>query len=151
MSEFKDAEALFRHNVADWGDPASYMLDAGDPLPDAELSWWHLHPFEVAVFGIDPALYPRLLEAHCWYSGAIAEVAHDAYHDFAAAEQARWPQFVTLVDGKPAFDRDKCLGFMHEAAGLPLRQCAAMLAKTETMGLRGPTVWFRDEVAGDCV
>lgn len=146
MNEVKDADALFRHSLAQWRDPATYMLGKDDPLPDAQTSWWHLHPFEVAVFGIDPDLYPRLLEAHCWYSGAIAETAHNDYHDFARAEQKRWKRFVTLVNRRPVFDRDKCLGFMSEAAGLPLRQCAAMVAKMEAMALRGPTVWFRDEV-----
>lgn len=146
MEVFKDAASLFRHNVEGWSDPAEYMLAEDEPLPDAEETWWYLHPFEIEVFDINPNLYPRLLEAHRWYSGAIAEVAHDEYHDFAEAEQRRWPQFVTLVNGEPDFDRDKCLGFMHEVTGLPLRQCAAVLAKTEAMGLRGPTVWFRDEV-----
>lgn len=149
MSEFKNAEAVFRHNLAQWRDPSSYMLAADHPLPDAELSWWHLHPHEVAVFGIDPDLYPRLLEAHRWYSGAIAETAHDEYFGFAEEEQRRWARWVTRVNGEPVFDRNNCLGFMHEAAGLPLRQCAAMLAKTEAIGLRGPTVWFRDEAVYD--
>jgi hypothetical protein len=146
MDDFKDAESLFRHNVEAWSDPAEYMLAEDEPLPDAELTWWHLHPFEVAVFGIDPDLYPRLLEAHRWYSGAIAETAHDEYFCFAEAEQQRWARFVATANGERVFDRDKCLAFMHEAAGLPLRQCAAMLAKADAMGLRGATVWFRDEV-----
>lgn len=146
MDEFKDAKALFHHSLGQWCDPRTYMLSAEQPLPDAEVSWWQIHPFEVAVFGIDLDLYPRLLEAHCWYSGAIAAMDHNDYFTFAEVEQQRWARFVHLVNGQPAFDRDKCLGFMQEAAGLPLRQCAALIAKMEATGLRGPTVWFRDEI-----
>lgn len=147
MDTPKDAEALFRDSLNQWDDPGTYMLAEHDPLPDAELSWWRLHPSEVALFGIEPALYPRLVEAFCWYSGAIAAAAHNDYFDFATAEQQRWSRFVREVDGESVFDREKCLGFMHEAAALPLRQCAAMLAKMQACELRGPTVQFRDEMA----
>lgn len=146
MDTPKDAEALFRDSLKQWGDPGTYMLAEHDPLPDAELSWWRLHPSEVEVFGIDSALYPRLVEAFSWYSGAIAATAHNDYFEFTAAEQRRWSRFVREIDGEPLFDREKCLGFMHEAAALPLRQCAAMLAKMQACELRGPIVQFRDEV-----
>lgn len=147
MGTFNDAEALFHDSLKHWGLPETYMLTEHDPLPDAELSWWCLHPCEVEVFGIEPALYPRLVEAFSWYSGAIAATAHNDYFDFATAEQRRWSRFVREVDGESVFDREKCVGFMHEAAALPLRQCAAMLAKMQACDLRGPVVQFRDEMA----
>lgn len=139
------AASHFTQALTQWGDPQTYMLGAHDPLPDTELSWWQLHPGEVEMFGIDVGLYPRLLEAFSWYSGAVLGDAHNDYHDYCAEEQQRWSRFVVIRGGESVFDRTSCQNFMHEAAGLPLRQCEAMIQKMAACELRGRTLVFRDE------
>ena len=147
INEHKNARALFEASLRSWGGPETFVLDEADPLPDAEMTWWKLHPYEVEMFGIDPDLHPRLVEAYSWYSGAIAQVAHNDYYEFATCERGVWHRFVHVHEGEPTFDRTSCIRFMHEAADLPLRQCAAMMTKMDACELRGATVWFRDEIA----
>ena len=143
------AAAHFELTLSTWGGPETYTLREGDPLPDTELSWWWLHPHEVRIFGIDPDLHPRLLEAFSWYAGAITGSAHNDYYDFREEEQRRWAQFVVTRCGESVFDRASCQSFMHEAAALPLRQCEAMIQKMAACELRGRTLVLRDEMCGD--
>lgn len=142
---FESADELFMHSLGTWGTPESYLLRENDPLPDSENRWWMLHLWEIDVFAIDITMFPRLIEAYSWYSGAIAESAHNDYHDFREAEQERWQQHVVTKDGEIVFDHVSCMRFMHEAAGLPLRQCEALLQKMAATELRGPLLRFRDE------
>lgn len=142
---FESASALFQHALGEWGSADSFMLRDDDPLPDGEVTWWQLHPREVEMFLIDPELLPRLVEAYSWYVGAIVGSAHNDYFDFLDAERARWQQHVVARDGETVFDRGACMRFMREAAGLPLRQCAALLQKFAAAELRGPLVQFLDE------
>jgi hypothetical protein len=139
------AAAHFEQALKQWGDPQTFMLAARDPLPDSELSWWRLHPGEVEMFGIDVSLYPRLLEAFSWYSGAVLGNAHNDYHEYWAEEQQRWSRFVVMRGDEAVFDRASCQSFMHKAAGLPLRQCEAMIQKMAACELRSCTLVFRDE------
>jgi len=143
------AAAHFEHALSTWGGRKAYMLREGDPLPDTELSWWWLHPYEVRIFGIDPDLYLRLLEAFSWYVGAITGSAHNDYFEFLEEEQRHWARFVVIRCGESVFDRASCQSFMHEAAALPLRQCEAMIQKMAACELRGRTLVFRDETCGD--
>lgn len=121
------------------------MLRDEDPLPDEALTWWQLHPREVEMFGIDPALYPRLVEAYSWYVGAVLGSAHNDYHGFLDVECVRWERYLVTKDGEAVFDRDACQRFMHEAAALPQRQCEALLQKFAAAELRGSLVQFADE------
>ncbi len=143
--KFESAEALFEHALGEWDAEESFMLRDEDPLPDETLTWWQLHPREVELFGIDPALFPRLVEAYSWYVGAIIGSDHNDYHAFLDVERVRWERYLVSRDGEAAFDRAACTRFMQEAAGLPLRHCEALLQKLAAAELRGSLVQFEDE------
>lgn len=147
--KFESAAALFEHALGTWGSEESFLLHDQAPLPDEAYTWWQLHPHEVEMFGIDPALYPRLVEAYSWYVGAIVGSDHNDYHDFLDTERVRWRQYVATRDGEIVFDRAACIRFMHEAGALPLRQCEALLQKFAAAELRGSLVQFSDEVLID--
>lgn len=143
--KFESAAALFAHALTEWGSEETFILRGEDALPDEAYTWWQLHPREVEIFGIEPALYPRLVEAYSWYVGAIAGSDHNEYHEFRDAERARWSQYVVTKDGETVFDRAACVRFMHQAGTLPLRQCEALLQKFAAAELRGSLVQFSDE------
>lgn len=143
--KFESAEALFEHALGEWDAEESFMLRDEDLLPDEALTWWQLHPREVEMFGIAPALFPRLVEAYSWYVGAIVGSDHNDYHEFLNVERVRWERYLVSRDGEAVVDRAACARFMHEAAALPLRQCEALLQKLSATELRGSLVQFEDE------
>jgi hypothetical protein len=143
--QYGSADALFEAALKEWGGVESFMLPDGAPLPDAEVIWWKLHPREVEMFGIKPSLHPRLVEAYSWYVGAVLGRDHNDYHAFHESERTRWARHVVIRDGEPVFDHGACERFMHEAAALPLRQCAALLQKFAAAELRGALAVYGDE------
>lgn len=144
-NRYGSAEALFEAALMGWGVGEPFMLPDEAPLPDAEVTWWKLHPREVEMFGITPSLYPCLLEAYSWYVGAVLGCDHNDYRAFHETERARWERHLVIRNGEAVFDHGSCERFMHEAARLPLRQCAALLQKFAAAELRGSLAVFADE------
>ena len=137
----RSARELFDHEVATRTYDMS--LKASDPLPDPEDTWEMLHPWEIAVFSIDPKLHMALVCAYEWYEGAICGMVDNEYALFREEERARWPQFVHAGD-HPTYDPHACAHFMNQAAGLPLRQCMAYVMKRDACTLRNGIDQFWD-------
>jgi hypothetical protein len=137
----KSAIELWRKNVAESKEKNSGVLKAEDDLPSYPDGDQFLHPYEIAIFEIDPELRWELYEAWHWYSGAIALMDENGYEEFADEERMRFPHLVKTGESEQAqqiaiFDHEDCATFMHEAAGLPMRQCEAWCVKTRAMELR---------------
>lgn len=125
------ARELYARNVAQRKARPSALLSSSDPVPDSIEHMQLLHPSEIAVFGITPELHPALAEAWLWYAGAIAGTLQAVgYDDFIEEERRQHPSFAHT------FDQEQCALFMHQAAGLPLRQCIAWTLKIAAAELR---------------
>lgn len=138
------AEALYRENVAATRESADWFLNEAAPLPDPQLSDGLLHPYEAAVFGIDPEHWPELWNALEWYYGAIVEIAENGYEPFRDEEQARWGMGPG-PGSVPVFDDHNAAKFLHLVTGYPMRECQGVIARDTALYNRSTLVTFPDE------
>lgn len=114
--------------------PAPVLEECGD--------WHELSAAEAEVFGIDPTVFPLMVETyHCFEAitgnaeGTDYDVQHEAMLDDVRAARPK------LVE---AFGLDEFLGFAHALGLLTMRQAAGMFWRMQARELRAGMLNFAD-------
>lgn len=109
--------------------------------------WWQTTRSEAEVFGINPDLAERLMDAHFAYEILIG-IADADLPERSAIHLARWKAtYLPIVekneDGIVIFDDIKCRKFMMAEFNLPEDQCYAWIRKNEAWQFRNGLIQFK--------